>query len=709
MILFLEDWKLYPNCIADTKTTNQSFLRLAALYRDMGVKNHLFILQLHNRELQGVDPFSPNLTIEQIAMIAIECKTNFFYFIREIARSPDSTEENVIQFKANRGNIALFWLFFNHIVQILVQPRQTGKSFSTDVLMTYLLNIRCTGTQINLLTKDDIVRTSNLNRLKNIELTLPYFLKQRGRNDIGNTEELTVKSLGNAYRGLLPNKSPKMALNVGRGLTSPIFQIDEAAFLPNIAISMPAALAAGIAARETAKRKGDPYGTILTTTAGKKDDPDGRYVHDFMTNAAVWSDIFLDSNDTEELELIVRKNSPSGDLRVNCTFSYKQLGYTDAWLREVLETTNAKGEDADRDLFNVWTAGSQLSPFTVAITERIRKSQKLDYYTEISKQHGYITRWYVSEDLINHRMSNSDYIMGMDTSDAAGGDDIFMSIRDIRTGEIVAAGNYNETNLITFCEWLVVWFVRFPRLTLIIERRSTGAMIIDYLLLMLPTREIDPFKRIYNKAVHEHEEYPDRYKEISKPSYGGMGERLVKYKKLFGFATSGTGLSSRTELYSTTLNNAAKLTADMVNDGVLIDQLLGLITKNGRVDHQEGKHDDGVITWLLSMWLMLQSKNLQHYGISSKDILIDNKTSLEINNPAQQYENNQQNFLRRSIESLIKELETEKNEYVGYKIENKLRVLAGQLSEDDRRTLSLDDLVNSIKDSKRSFNRSQRY
>lgn len=77
MILFKQDWKYHPNAIADVNTSNKSFIRLSALYRDMGVENHTFLLALHNPELIGIDPHSPDLTIEQIGLITAECKENF--------------------------------------------------------------------------------------------------------------------------------------------------------------------------------------------------------------------------------------------------------------------------------------------------------------------------------------------------------------------------------------------------------------------------------------------------------------------------------------------------------------------------------------------------------------------------------------------------------------------------------------------------------
>lgn len=699
MLLFHEQWREeYPYAIVDDKTKNTSFIRYAALLKSMGVKNNLWPLVLMNKELQGVDPFDPNLSTEQMMLISLECHENPMYFFREISRDPKGTPDEPIIFRANRGNMALFWLFFNHITTFLIQIRQTGKSFSTDTLMTYLLNVRCKKTEINLLTKDDTLRAANLERLKNIQSELPFYIKQKHRGDISNTEELSVKSLGNRYRGHVPNKSPKMALNVGRGLTSPIFQIDEIAFIFNIAISLPAALAAGTAERDRARRLGEPFGTIFTTTAGKKDDPDGAYAYEMVQNSAIWSEKFMDAKNNDELQRIVRANSPKGELRVNCTFNHRQLGFTDEWLKRAIEEANAKGEDADRDFGNVWTSGSQVSPLSVQLLARIRDSQRLDPHIQLTGNHGYATRWFVDENQVEHVMRNEFHIMSIDSSDAVGLDDMAMSLRNVKTGGITGAGTFNETNIITFCEWLVEWFVKYEHFVLIIERRSTGASILDYLLLMLPTRNIDPFKRIYNRCVQDAEEFPDRYKEISKPMYSRGNDIYVKYKKMFGWATSGTGATSRSELYGNTFQQIAKLTADKVHDVKTINQILSLIIRNGRVDHPPGGNDDHVVSWLLSGWLLIQGRNLHHYGINSKMVLIDNKVNQEINNPVVLYNSARQNHYRNLIEVLVDELKRERDTFIVQRLEQKIRSISMDLTEEDRKILSVDDLLLKLRD-----------
>jgi len=702
-ILFLKDWDEYPEAIVDTKTKNKSFLRLSAMYRTMGIKNHSFILQLHNKDLQGIDPFDEDLDIEVKAAIAIECKNNFFYFIRECVHIPGGSFDNPITFRANRGNIALYWSFFNHITNILIQPRQTGKSISTDVLMRNLLNIRCTNTKINLLTKDDTLRSANLNRLKDLEQEIPSFLRLRTKADLANTEELTIKALGNSYRGHVPNKSPKMAMNVGRGLTSPIFHVDEAAFFYNVAITIPAALAAGTAAREVAKMKNEPYGNIFTTTSGKKDDRDGKYIYNMLCNSAVWTEAFFDCKDIDDLEKTIRANSPSGELRLNCTFSHRQLGYTDEWLREALENSMATGDDADRDFFNIWTSGTQISPLTTEEAKVIRESMVVDFHAQIVSPFSYIVRWFIPEDEIERRLTTDQFIMGMDTSDAIGNDDITMIIRSVSTGETIAAGNYNETNLITFSEWLSDWLIKYPNITLVIERRSTGAMIIDYLILILTKNGINPFTRIYNKIVQESEEYPDKWKQISRLHSTSYYETAMKFKKSFGFATSSTGATSRTELYSTTLKAAIKMTGSDVRDPMTVEQLLGLIVKNGRVDHEQGEHDDMCISWLLSFWLLTNGKNLSYYGIDTSKILYKNLINLSDNSPKNIYDNNLQEQYRNEVEELVEKIQKERDIFLTKRLEQRLRFIVSKLPEHDQVIVSVDELINSLRKQKKIY------
>lgn len=709
MILFESDWvEKYPGAIIDTQTSNRSFVRLASLYRDMGIKNNSFLLALHNPELQHIDPFSENLGQEEMMMIGLEVSENPWYFFREICRVPMTGSIVPSKFLAHRGNIGLYWLFFNHVTTILEQIRQTGKSVGGDCLDIYLLNGGTNNTQINLITKDETLRTNNLARLKEIQSLLPAYLNMRRKDDIANTEMITMKEFKNEFKSHLPNKSPKAALNVGRGLTSPVFRIDEAAFIYNIGIILPAALSSGSAARDLAKLNHQPYGTVITTTAGKKDDPDGNYIYTMIQESAIFTEGLFDCKGEEDLHEVIRANSRKtanenisdykgrGVIRCYMSFNHKQLGKTDEWLAQTLEDTNSKGEDADRDFFNIWTSGSVSSPFRVEDAQRIRKSQYNDVYQEITRPGAYIIRWFIPHNTINSFMNQNHCIMALDTSDASGGDDIGMVMRNITNGAVIAAGSYNRTNLITFSEWIIQLMIRFENITFIIERKSSGVTIIDYLLLKLPSLGIDPFKRLFNMVVQFGNENKEEYNRILKPLYARPSNIYTDNKKAFGFATSASGITSRSDLYSMTLLSAVRYTADTVHDKKTIDQLLSLVVKDGRVDHPKGAHDDQAICWVLSHWVMINGKQLDFYGINSSLILSQSTVRQNEVNTGSAYDKQYQTRIQQEIDLLIEMLKKEQDDFIALKYEGKLKRLYMQLSDTSSIPMSIDDMIKQI-------------
>jgi len=699
MILFQKDWSRFPTAQPDKTTKNQSWVRLASVYREMGIKNHAFILALVNPMLKGIDPHASNLTDQQKMAIALECKINPWYFFREVARVPAIGSDEPSMVEANRGNIALWWSFFNHAMIILIQIRQTGKSVSTDLLMTLLTQLVCQNTKINLMTKDDALRRKNVERLKDISEDLPRYMQLKTRDDVNNTEEITVKALNNVYSTHVPQASPKRAYNLGRGLTSAIFHIDEAPFQPNIKIALPAALAATGAAVDKAMAAGTPYGTIITTTAGKKDDKDGKFIYDLLCDGAIWTEKFFDCIDWKDFEKVVRANSRKGLFLINATFNHRQLGKDDAWLRRKLEESLQSGDDANRDYFNMWTSGGISNPLPVSVLERIAKSVMDVAYTDISRPHGYITRWYIPEEEIQYRMTNGKFVLGMDTSEASGGDDISFYLMDVTTLETIAVGTYNETNLITFSEWVTSILVAYKSITAIIERRSTGSSVLDYLLLMLPQYGEDPFKRLFNTVVQEAEEYPERWKEIRQPMARRDPSIYTRLKKCFGFATAGSGEYSRTSLYGSTLQLAAKRAADRIRDKPTIDQITGLVTRNGRIDHEEGEHDDLVIGWLLANWLVTHGKNLSHYGIDVTQVMSMISLQREVT-PQEAWVREEQRQIRQEMDHLFAELSNEQDDFVSGQIELELRRLDRQIILETGEMRSVDALIKKARDAK---------
>lgn len=708
MILFLDDWNKPENkgAVLQTNTTNHTFLRYSRLLKTMGIENHAFPLALHNEALLNIDPWREDLSQDEIIAIVSECRRNPWYYFREVARIPAVAGPENVQFRANRGNIALFWLFFNHVTSMLIQPRQTGKSASTDTLMAYLLDVATNNTTINLLTKDEKLRVANIARLKNILDGLPYYLKLRTRHDTNNTESISVKALGNTYVSNVAQPSEKAAYNIGRGMTVAINHIDEIAFISNIEITLPAMLAASGAARDNAREANAPYGNIFTTTAGYLSSKSGEFAKKIYDDCLRWSEHFYDAKDEDDLRELISKNNRSKKIQILLEFNHRQLGYTDDWLREKIADAMADPVSAQADFLNKWAEGSESSPIPRDILKKIRNSALDEVYSEVTTN-GYIIRWYVSEAEVNNDLANRFLVIGLDTSDAVGNDDIAMCIRDASTGEVLAAGIYNETNLIVFAEWVAQLLIRFDNCVLVPERKSSGVALIDYLIQILPLHSIDPFSKIFNWVVND-SDGNSRYRDdvVNTPFKRRDPEVYIKYRNQFGYATSSAGRAARDNLYGLTFNANTKYTGHLCRDKMLIDQLSKLIRKNNRIDHRPGEHDDCVIAWSLPYWFLTQAKNKEFYGINNRLVLstVTDKLIEEEGGIDAIRHKNYQNKIRMQIEELLDKLRVEDNIYKNVILVNQIKALYDEVDTDIKETFNIEKLVDDIEKTKKRQN-----
>lgn len=697
MILFQNDWKKYPSARPDLNTNNTSWIRICGLLKAMGVKNHLFPLALYNPNLVGVDPYDTNLTNQQMAEIAVEAKENPWYFFREVLRVPAKSTPNGIYIKANRANISVWWLFFNHVTQLLLQPRQTGKTLTSEALCGYILDIGGIQTDIHLLTKDDKLRTKTIQDVKDIVESLPWYLNLKGRGDVYNTEQITINRLGNVYRTAVAQESERRANNIARGFTIAVHHIDEFAFIKNIELSLPVVLASATQARIIAKENNGYYGNLFTTTAGYLSSPEGRFAYNVYKECLPWTELLFDCEDEEDLYDKIRKNSPSGKSQILCEYNHRQLGYTDQWLRDTIHANMASGSKLEAEYLNIWQEGNESCPIPKELLKVINDSVVNDPVIDITP-YGYIIRWYVSEQEVEQKLQDRDLIIGLDTSDAVGNDDIAMCIRDASTGEVVGFGIYNETNLITFANWLADFLIEFPNTILVPERKSSGVTIIDNLLLLLPVKGEDPFQRIFNWVTNDADVNEEYSKVISTPMNMRSESFYNKYRKEFGYATSAAGRNARDNLYGLAFNASVKYTGSKARDKTLIRQLNDLVRKNDRIDHRPGEHDDGVISWLLGYWFLTQAKNLNHYGINPRNVLVtvSNAMMEEQGGVESIMEKEKQDFIIASIDNLVDQISEEQNPIRVEILTNKIRRLSKDLTDDNRNKFNIESLLTDI-------------
>jgi len=604
MILFLQD--ITPDIMFDHRTNNKSFIKMHLILKKMGIKNNKFFLALTQPELSGIDPHNlPSNSLQLEKKIAYECFINPWYYLREVIRIPEIGNAKGVPFELNRGNLALAWLYFNNIDVMLTIPRQIGKTMSSLGIHSYYLFLAGYNLTLALLTKDDKLRVKNISDLKNIRDLIPKYLIYKSKTDTNNTQEVSYKALNNRYEAYIAQKSIMGAEELGRGMTIATQLWDEVAYFRNIHITYPAAISSTNAAVEAAKLNNQPYGNMLTTTAGKLETKEGRFAYNLVLKSLAFSEHLYDTENIKKLKDLVNKNSKQG--MVYCDYTFLQLGKSIEWFREKSRRSSGTRDSIKRDYLGIWTYGSTESAVSDKILNIIRKSKKDP--TFIQEYNSFIIKWYID----NEKMKSIDFsqlpmVIGSDPSENVGEDFFSFIFLDPIDMSVIASCRCNTVNVVEIGLFIVDLLVTFTKSLLIIERNSTGVAILDVLFIELPKKGINPFRRLYNNVI-QNIDLP-KYKDINIDDYYVYGT----LRKEFGFRlTGGNTTSGRTFIYKTVFFEALNYTATKMHDQDLINEICDLKKKNGRIDHGLNKHDDLVIAFIYACYFLLYGKNLKYY------------------------------------------------------------------------------------------------
>ena len=479
-------------------------------------------------------------------------------------------------------------------------------------IFDYIMYIYGRNIEMSLYTKDAALVQANVSRIKTMRDALPDYLYHPQITDIDNKEGLSYERFGNKYLTKIARNDRQNADNVGRGITTPVVHIDEPGFCTNIDITYPVMMLSTTAAVANARARGQPHSNILTTTAAPIDTVRGRYTFDMVNRAMPFTEKLYDLKNTEELRQIVHANS--GNNMINGTFSYMMLGKTKEWYENACRISETTKEVNDRELLNMWTAGSETGIIDAETLRIINAHRHEPNFTEIIQD--YVVKWYIPEgDVRSNAFHQKRFILGMDSSENIGEDFTTLVMVDVSDMSVVCAFRCNESNTIKMGMFIAEFLIKYQNVTFIPERNSTGTAIIDVVTLVFQKNRINAFRRIFNQVVQNRKD-PD----MARISIDDPDNIDTSIKKHLGFRTTG---KTRPFLYKNTLKKAASLNATRIYDVTLISELSALSTVNGRIDHSEGRHDDLVIAYLLCCWLIFFGENLNYYGIDVRSILMN--------------------------------------------------------------------------------------
>ena len=295
-------------------------------------------------------------------------------------------------------------------------------------------------------------------------------------------------------------------------------------------------------------------------------------------------------------------------------------------------------------------------------------------------------------------------MLGMDSSEMIGNDYTALCGRDVSTGEVLCTAIINETNVLTLSNFIANLLIKYPNMTFIPEAKSTGVAIIDTVAQIFISKGYNPFTRIFNYIADERDtnkEYAKLWDNISRGF--GLSDIYNKYRREFGYRTSGVGKNSRDNLYGTVFNSSIKYTAHLVRDNELITELESLVIKNGRIDHPNGGHDDLCIGFLLPYYLLTQGKNLESYGIDTSKVLSSVKIAISDENggPVEEYKRIKQQRIKDALEVYLDRMKKCEDPYIKQQLATKAKSLYDTLDEESIVAFNLQDLLSKVTDEAR--------
>ena len=581
----------YVTVYYQMNTLNKSFLEMHYYLKARGIKNNKFHLLLYDRDLANVDPYDLSLPTYMKQKIFLECQRNFWYYVREVVRV-QSQGGPYVRYRLDRGNLALNFCFTLNLNIYEEQPRQTGKTVGTNVWFSWVYNFGSRNANMIFLNKKHDDAKRNLNDLKNIIKALPSYLrfdqafgidgkKLKATNTV---QYLQHKINFNKIEALPMARNRTSAISLLRGRTVTNCWIDESAFFQYLEESLQNGMPALTTAFRNCKQNGAPHGLCLTSTPGFLTTEEGQYMFDLKNKMTPFSELWYDFS-LQKLTETLNANEKSIFVYIRTT--YQQLGLSEDWLKERIKEQNQKWTDIRREYLLEWATSSENCPFT---QDELRNIER--YVRNPIKQ------IYISNFLFNIYSEinpREKTLIGVDVAAGYSKDSSAISVTESSTTKLVADFNCNYINPVDLGNVIYTLVTNYlPNSLVTIERNGVGTGTLAQLMK----------SRIRNNLYYE-------IKERTIEERLGFGTKSNKRKqitKVYGVDNSKDVRERLMDL----LTDRVRDHYDKFISPILLEELKNLeLKKTGRIDHSANSHDDGLFSYLYSIYPLYYGKNVR--------------------------------------------------------------------------------------------------
>lgn len=591
----------------DITTRNISFLQTAKDLKTLGIKNNQFFLKIYDRQLIGVDPFSPSLSGEIMDRINLECVLNPWYFQRECVRIPSQGGATGPgagdMFALHRGNLAACWCFDNSIDFYLVIPRQCYKTHTILSKLDWAFLFGTANSQFNFSNQTQGDSDANLEKLKCQRECLPIFMQQRFSviKDVYGEDKMlkgkdNVRTLENPIsKNTIISKPSATTIakadSIGRGNSAPIQYYDEAEFTQFIGTILSASGPAYKQAADNSARNGAIHCRIISSTPGFLDTAPVKDMNQWRDNMALFTERMYDMNQSEIHNYISKS---SRNQMVYIEFNYKQIGRNEDWFQDMCAFVNYDPIKIKRELLLYRVNGNTNSPFDPDDLEVINSYRTNPIEEHMIHNGDFLLRVYKPID------RDTPYILGVDVCTGVNEDSTAIVAIDPYLDipiAIVKTPLMDEVDLTEVLAELISRF--FPKGVLAIERNHTGSGVINLL------KRTKYRTRIYNDPT-KMDDTPD-----DKLDQKGRLVKKAENSKYWGVATTRSSKKNMMELLQLRVRDCR----DKFVVAEIIDDLNNLVRKGESIEAAVGEHDDAIMAYNIGMYVLKNGYKLSRYGI----------------------------------------------------------------------------------------------
>lgn len=604
----------------DFGTKNDSFLLTAQELKTLGIKNYYFMLEVKfpNLGVQDIDPYNPDISPEDIGKVLIECKNNPWYYFREVIRVP-VRGSGALPLYLHRACCAAIWCFIHSIDFELVQPRQTYKTTGITAIMSYMVLFEYRNIDIPYMHKTEKRCTDNVGLLRDYIMTLPKYMNPWAANKHPpGLQSLKYEGHNVSIAVVSAAKSETVATDKTRGFSLFTWFVDECEFIPYMKAVIDGANPTIVQARETAKANGVRSCMMYASTPGDLETDEGKDFQKIIDKLPRFEEKFYDMSDEEieAMKTIDLSNENPEDSKPPLTmvyieFNHVQLRKDNAWLHAQYFEAVAKSTLGEyrRGVLLQRFRGGEGSFFQQADIDYIQQNiREPDYDIFLMrKYHLYVYKHTIRVPDLNSDTPYFDmsipYLIGIDCATGKDGDNTAICITHPYTLEVVGEFLSPVIGGLDLMRVITILAKMLPRALFCLESNLTGVDIIDFV----------QESQLENRFYHDPRATELTKNVIEQQDTQTTLKQRAQAKRHFGTYVSPKTRKTMFNLLRNTLHDYRHL----IYTKFLVKDICNLVEqKNGKIEAAAGEHDDLVMAYLHTLYVLTYGYELGRFGIN---------------------------------------------------------------------------------------------